>query len=291
MTHLRTTTLSAARPFSFDHSLSFLCSFPPTAGEQAIGRRSLGKAMALEGAAVLTTVRETEGGALSLEVASDRAISDAVMTRATERVRFQLSLDDDLASFYAWASDDAAFAPRVQRFFGHHHVKFPSAFEIAIWAVLAQRNMRMGRRIKDAIVDALGPRVTIDGITHRAFPEPHAMTDRAALRTIVKDDAKADAMSTIARAFAREDLAATLLALPYDQAAALLESFPRLGPWSSAFVLFRGLGRMERLAVQSGPILAAAAEVYGTTDEKRLRAIGDGYGAWCGYWSLYLRRS
>ena len=48
---------------------------------------------------------------------------------------------------------------------------------------------------------------------------------------------------------------------------------------------------MERLAENSGPIFAAARTVYGARSEGELRAVAERYGAWCGYWALYLRRS
>jgi hypothetical protein len=47
---------------------------------------------------------------------------------------------------------------------------------------------------------------------------------------------------------------------------------------------------MERLAERSGPIVAAAREVYGAIEEREVRRIAERYGAWCGYWALYLRR-
>lgn len=283
-------TLEAATPFDFAHSLGFLCSFPPTAGEQIVDRRALTKATSIDGRAVLWSVREI-AGELRLTVTAPRMLDGRALDRVVERVRFQLSLDDDLTPFVASAEADERFAPVERRWHGHHHVKFPTPFEIAIWAVLAQRNQALGRRIKDAIVRALGPRIVVDGIEHRAFPEPEAMLDAARVRAVVGDAPKADAMVTIARTFRDHDVAQTLRSGSYDEALSFLLDLPRIGPWSAAFILFRGLGRMERLAENSGPIFAAARSVYGQRSESELRAIAESYGEWCGYWALYLRRS
>lgn len=288
MLHHHSTPLPAALPFSFAHSLSFLCSFPPTAGEQRIADRALTKAHSIGGRAVLATVRQDDG--LWLDVLSERPLEEAERSSLSARVRFQLSLDDDLSAFYRRAAADRAMAPVVARLHGHHHVKFPTPFEIAVWAVLGQRNMRLGRPVKAALTAALGPRIEVDGQVHSAFPEPGAVA-QARLAHLVPDRKQADAIRAIAEAFAHADFVPSLLSLPYDMALTRLMELPRIGPWSSAFVLFRGLGRMERLASASGPILAAAARHYGTHDERTLRAIGDGYGPWCGYWALYLRRS
>ena len=140
-TSCREVGLAARAPFAFEHSLSFLCSFPPTNGEQLIERRALTKAVSIEGRAALVTVRETNAG-LRCAVITRAALSPLSLERVVSRARFQLSLDDDLTPFHALAADDPAFAPLERRWHGHHHVKFPSPFEIAVWTVLAQRNGR-----------------------------------------------------------------------------------------------------------------------------------------------------
>ncbi len=290
LTHRHDVPLLPTAPFALEHSLSFLCSFPPTRGEQVVERRSLTKALSIDGEAAVISVREVDGH-LRCAVTTRRPLAPSALGRLISRVRFQLSLDDDLAPLRARAEGDPAFAPVERRWHGHHHVKFPSPFEIAVWAVLAQRNQRLGRRIKDALVAALGPRVEVDGVEHRAFPEPDAVLDGSRVRTIVGDDARADAIVTVARAFRELDVERTLLAPRYEEAERFLRELPRIGPWSAAFILFRGLGRMERLAASSDPILDAARRVYGRRTERELRAIAEGYGPWCGYWALYLRRS
>ncbi len=288
--HRREVALAAIAPFAFDHSLSFLCSFGPTRCEQVVERRALTKAVSVDGEAALITVRERGEGRLAFDVTTREELSASALERLVSRVRFQLSLDDDLAPFHELVAADAAFGPVQRRWQGHHHVKFPSLFEIAVWAVLAQRDQRLGRRIKDAIVVAAGPRIVVDGVEHRAFPEPEALLDARRARAIVQDPAKADAIVTLARTFRDSDVQRDLLARPYDEAEAFLRALPRIGPWSAAFILFRGLGRMERLAERSAPIFLAARKVYGARSERELRAIAEGYGAWCGYWALYLRR-
>ncbi len=297
--HERTCHLPVVAPFTLEHTLSFLGSFPPTAGEQSLAPRGLSKAISIGGRAVLASIDENDG-ALRCTMRSATPLHDDDAARVVARLRFQLSLDDDLAPFARRAREDHAFAPIARRFHGHHHVKFPSPFEIAVWALLAQRNMRLGRPLKDAIVRALGPRIDpgvaqmgagppITGVAHHAFPEPEVLADAGALRGIVPGHA--DAISTVARAFSDPALEPALLSAPLAEAEALLRTLPRIGPWSAAFILFRGLGRMERLAERSEPILRAARRAYGPRSEQALRDVAASYGAFCGYWALYLRRA
>lgn len=289
--HTTTTPLTAAQPFSLAHSLSFFCSFPPTAGEQEITPHALTKAYALGDRAVLATVRD-EGRGLSCTLASEAPLAETERERTIERVRFQLSLDDDLALFDARARADRAFAPVARRWRGHHHVKFASPIEITTWAILAQRNMRAARPVKERLVRALGPSITVDGVTHRAFPEAAALTDAKTVRPLVRTDVEAHAIAEAARVLAGPSFVRELHRASYDDALARLEALPRIGPWSAAFILFRGLGRMERLAERSGPIFAAARRAYGAAlTERELRDVAASYGPFMGYWALYLRRS
>ena len=68
-----------------------------------------------------------------------------------------------------------------------------------------------------------------------------------------------------------------------------LRSIHGVGEWSAAFVLFRGLGRLEPMPVTE-PMVRAARDAYGPkTSEARICRIAEAYGPWQGYWQLYLR--
>lgn len=63
----------------------------------------------------------------------------------------------------------------------------------------------------------------------------------------------------------------------------------RVGTWGAAFVLLRGLGRMERVPAEQN-LVAAASRVYGRDlDQDEVERIGAQYGRWQGYWAHYLR--
>ncbi len=77
---------------------------------------------------------------------------------------------------------------------------------------------------------------------------------------------------------------------PFDEAEAWLRSITGFGEWSTLFVLFRGLGRGDRMTL-TRPNAEAMRAAYGDRSDDDLQAILDGYGPWAGYVLLYLRAS
>lgn len=291
MEHART-GLRSKVPFDFGKSLSFLCSFPPTRGEQQVERDRFRKAFAHDGDTIVATVSAgDEPSSLACTLSSERALSADSRARAVERVAFQLGLDDDLAGFYAVARNDGAFAPLVDRLFGQRHVKFsPSPFEAVAWSILAQRRpIRQARSAKDSIVEHFGGAIDLDGERLRAFPETAAILDAgvAGLVAVRVDRERAHAIVEAARAFRDVDRR-FLVEGEFAEVERWLRAIPRIGEWSAAFVLFRALGRMARL-VDTGPIAKAARTLYGVADDRSALARGEAYGHFRGYWAYYLR--
>jgi DNA-3-methyladenine glycosylase II len=277
------------KPFSFRHSLAFVCGFSPMAGEQETCGERLRKAHEIGGRAVLVDVTPRGADLLAVTLHADGPINHEDRAAALDRVRFTLSLDDDLAPFYALAEQDRAFAPIARAQLGHHHVKFPSPFEITVWAVLAQRTpMPLARAIKRALVERFGTSIDVDGARHLAFPSAARLAGAgdAALAAVVKHRIKADAIGAIAKAFTGVD-ESWLRDGRFGEVSDWLGNLPRIGAWSKAFVLYRGLGRMERLELAEGPIFECARAVYGPkVDVARVAAR---YGEHVGSWCLYLR--
>ena len=279
-------------PFDFRRTLSFACSFSPMQGEQEAHEGRLVKAFSVGGQSVLVRAETAPGRALDLTLDSDTPLDAHAVQRVVERVRFVLSLDDDLTPFYARATSDASLAPVVRALHGMHHLKFPSAFEITCWAILVQRTpIPVARAIKRALTARWGGAVTRGAGMHRTFPDAAriAALAPAELAELVPSARKVEQLRTIAEAFASIDADAHLRALPFGQAEDWLDALPGIGPWSKAFILFRGLGRMEHATLE-GPLLDCARRVYGTRPSiAELERIADGYGADVGLWALYLR--
>lgn len=289
--------LAPVAPFDFSQSLKFLGLFTPAMGEQQIGDLTLTKATAFNGQTVvfrLRSVGTVDEPSLTYSLYSDMPIDDALRVAAEERIRFFLSLDDDLRPFYAVAETDPPFAPLVQDLYGYHQVKFQTPFENACWAILSQRNLiSVSRRMKQGLTEAFGTALEVDGERCEAFPEPFALAMRSVdeINGVVRNLWKAEGLVSVARAFDNVD-EVWLRSAPDDAVERWLLSIKGIGAWSATFILLRGLGRMRYVPIGDKWLMEAASMVYGqmVTPEDMIR-LSAPYGDYAGYWAHYLRAS
>ena len=302
--HSVTGIITPTPPYSFDKSLGFLESFSPTRDEQSLAARTLTKAIMVAGQAVVFQVTSTgtvEEPQLGYSLFSEQPLPAAAQAAARDRLAFFLSLDDDLRPFYALGLADEAFAPEIRRLYGLHQVKFPTPFENAAWAVLAQRSpIPVARKVKQALVERFGASLTVNGTAsaYWAFPEAAALAavPEAELAALTRNPRKAQYLGAVARAFAGVD-EAWLRTGDYEQVLGWLRQIKGIGEWSADFILLRGLGRMQQLHFTATTIFerrmsAAVSRVYSpgrALAGAAMLPIAERYGDWQGYWALYLR--
>ncbi len=285
-------SLPVTPPFDFAQSLHFLAHFPPMYGEQDITATSLTKAIAVNGDCVVFrlhgggTVEQPE---VCYTLFSTQALSSATVQAVIERIAFFLSLGDDLTSFYAIGRQDPDFAPIITQLYGLHHVKFLTLCEAACWSILAQRQpIPVARKMKRALTEAYGCSVDADGKTFWAFPEREQLTNVSVdeLAHLINNERRATYLHNVIQGL--EDFGEQFLrTAPYDEAEAALRSIKGIGAWSAAFILMRGLGRMERMLLDLKPFLEALPEVYGP--DATMEELAQRYGPWFGYWGFYFR--
>ena len=153
-------TASPAAPFDFAKTLDFLRRFPPTFGLNMVVGNCVHKAQRINGRTVLfrisargTVQQPFLHYTVDLHKAQDLAEAEK---EAIEWLRFFLGWDDDLHEFYELAEHDPYFAPIARALYGYHHVKFPSPFEAAVWAIVSQRNQAtVARGMHQALLKGL----------------------------------------------------------------------------------------------------------------------------------------
>ncbi|EFC84575.1 DNA-3-methyladenine glycosylase [Parafrankia sp. EUN1f] len=310
--------IPARPPFRWGHSLDFVSGFPATRGEQVVAGPHLVKAWRIDGCLLLTRIGPWSGDdegpgsgpgsgpgtgpgggpgvgsdspGVEVTVAAPHSPSEDVLDALTDRLRFYLSLDDDLAAFASAAAADPPFARVEHRLHGYHQVKFPSPYENIVWAILAQRTpITAARAVKLRLMQHLNPPLTGFGAEVTPFPSLDQLADLPldVLTGILGNSRKAGYLSGSVRRL-REIEETFLRTGDVDEVERFLLSLPGIGPWSATFVMIRGLGRMERLPTDT-ELLKAGQRVYGAeVTAPDLVSLAAPYGAQAGYWAHYLR--
>lgn len=289
--HSRSGSLAAKPPFDLQKSLRFVDGIPQIAGEQDTSGGMLTKAVMVDGQTVVLRVSpESDGRAgVYYEMFSETSITEAVAARVAGQISFFLSLEDDLAPFYAIAARDPKFYPVAKSQVGLHHVKSWSLFEITCWALISQRTQRqVSKKTRDAMTARFGGSVEFKGKTYRAFPDYQTLKTAsvADILAVTRNRRTTERISSLLSSFGDLGEAFLLTAL-YEKAEDRLKRIKGIGDWSAQFILFRGLGRIKKIQLNMGPAAKMVEDVYGPgmdPDE-----INRTYGEWCGYWSIYLR--
>jgi DNA-3-methyladenine glycosylase II len=295
--HLITGILTPRAPFDFAKTLAFLGDFTPTAGEQALAPDSVTKAVTLHGRAIAFNVRDAgtlEDPRIAYTLYSEHPLSEPEQDAIIDRIRFFLSLDDDLRPFYAIGRTDPAFAPVIEHLYGLHQPKFLTPFEIACWAILTQRNpIAIAHRTKMALVQRWGTTITLPEGTQRAFPDVKqlAAVSLDELAQVVRNPRKVEYLMAVIEFFSSVD-EQFLRTGNYDEVAMQIRAIRGFGAWSSHFLLVRGLGRMEHVSSIDQEISEAATRIYNQAlTASAMQQILDRYGNTQGYWAFYARNA
>jgi DNA-3-methyladenine glycosylase II len=242
--------LKPLAPFNFTESLSFLSDFSPMKNEQEVQNASFTKAVEINRVAVAFNVTDMggiENPKLHFTAYSKSKLSEEVEKLVADRITFFLSLQDNLKEFYEIAKKDKCLKPVITRFYGHKQVKFLTPFEIACWAVLAQRiPMVIAHRMKEYIIGKLSGQIEVRGIVYRTFPEASKLevTETAELLELIGNKRKAEYVSAVSKAFSQVE-EQWLRTAPYDDVYEWLTDIKGIGDWSAHFVMIRGLQNGE----------------------------------------------
>ncbi|GAC1578698.1 MAG: DNA-3-methyladenine glycosylase [Candidatus Dormibacteria bacterium] len=202
-------------------------------------------------------VREDDSGVHGwVEGEADLAAVKAQVARV-------LSLDHDGEAFVAAGRRDPVLG-RLQRVaFGLRPPLFYSPYEAAAWSVLsARRPAAQMAAVRQRLNEAHGRTVTVAGRDMAAFPTPERLL--AVEQIAGLPELKVRRLHGVARAAMAGELdAATLRAMPLEEATAQLQRLDGIGPFYSSLVMIRATGLADLLPGEEPKFLANVAELYG----------------------------
>lgn len=178
-------------------------------------------------------------------------------------LRRMLGLHLDPIPFEKRVKRDALFGPLVKARPGLRVLLTATPFEALVWAILGQQiNLTLAFRLRRRVIEAYGSAVG-DLLAHPR-PEDLAEADPDALGAMQVSRAKAASLIAVSKAIASghlpfDDLAAWDAA----EADARLRAEKGIGPWTSAYVLMRGLGLPDCVPLGDSALATALERCLG----------------------------
>ena len=201
-----------------------------------------------------------------------------------------LGVTQDLLPFYKLAEGDPAMYRLVETFYGMRQTLALSVFETLAQAIVGQQlSASVARVIRSLLIEKYGPRLSVDGEIHFAFPRPESIAGACMeeLRELKLSRRKAEYL---------HDLALAELATPggLDWVRSLsdpdvVEEVTKLrgvGMWSAQWVLLRGLGRNDAFPVGDLALKRIVSSLYFEGDPLTDSQLAEFSRRWSPYRSL-----
>lgn len=195
-------------------------------------------------------------------------------------LRRMLGADVDLAPFYTAAARVPILADLAERLRGLKPPRFATLWESLVNTIAFQQlSLASGMASVGRLTRRCSPPVTFAGAVLHPFPAPEAVSELSdgELRACGFSAAKARSLRAAASAILSGALREEELEpLPDAEVAGRLRQVPGVGPWTSALVLLRGLGRLASFPRGDSGADRRLRAVFGGTDAAQLlAALGD----------------
>ncbi|MCY4367044.1 MAG: hypothetical protein OXE17_12605 [Chloroflexi bacterium] len=232
------------------------------------GSDSYQRLLDLGGTLALATVQfngDVSAPELKVELWGE-ALAESEVALAREQVEKLLGTEQDLQPFYYFAREDPVMANLVETFFGMHQTLSLSVFETIAQAILGQQlSASVARVIRALLIETYGPRLTVEGETHYAFPRPGeiAKTSVEDLRGMKLSQRKAEYLHGLALAELEWPGGLDRVGeLPDDEVVREVTSLRGVGMWSAQWVLSRALGRPDAFPVGDLALRRIVSQLY-----------------------------
>ncbi|GLH74157.1 hypothetical protein GETHLI_26590 [Geothrix limicola] len=221
----------------------------PASPSERVAGSLLRKALWIDGHARVLSVR-LDGSQAVASVTGGGAAPEATVRRL-------LGLHLDPSAFEVKVRRDKLFAPLVKARPGLRVLLTATPFEALVWAILGQQiNLALAFRLRQRVLSRYG--VEVGGLVAHPRPQDLAMADPDELGAMQVSRAKAACLIALSGAVASGRLPLDDLATwDFAEADARLCAEKGIGPWTSHYVLMRGLGLPDCVPVGDSALATA----------------------------------
>ena len=219
---------------------------PLRSGADGVLRASGGvlhRLLHIDGQPVVVRIAQTARDRVLFGAAADDPVA---ARRAIERMRFALSIDEDLRAFHRRFCNDPLIGASVRERPHLRCMRRPEPFEVLAWAICEQL-IDVGRAtaIERRIVWRLGRSCLRTGLRDLPTAATLARTAPARLRSFDLSEARSLALVRAAREIDRGRI--DLHAPDHEQAWRRLRAIPEIGSWTVGVLALSGQGRHDVL--------------------------------------------
>jgi DNA-3-methyladenine glycosylase II len=297
LTHTETLLLTCEPPFDFNLSAMIF-----SHGDRSIRKYQDGKfwqVIRVDNKLILVTMKAlgtVDDPKISVELRSNRKISELDKGKAKRTVSAMLNLDLDLKPFYEHAKKDRILADIIHRLKGLKIPTTPTVFEALIDSITEQQiSLNVAHSLERKLVKTFGKALRLDGEVYYAYPEPRDLASARLeqLRGCGLSTKKAEYITEVSKMVVDGKLDLEGFKR-YDDVPRVISELDRIrgiGLWTAELTIARAMHELDVVPADDLGLRRIISHHY-CSDEKisgiEARKVAERWGKWKGLAAYYL---
>jgi DNA-3-methyladenine glycosylase II len=246
--------------------------------------------------ATITSSGTVEHPRLTVELKSNREITEPDKKKTQEVVCSLFNLDFNLTPFYEETERDKVMEKLAQRLCGLKSPTTQFAFEALTDSIIEQQiSLRVANSLERKLIKKYGDALSLDGEAYYAYPSPQSLASAnlTDLRGVGLSQRKAEYIKAASTAIAEGKLNLEALKTLKDanEIIAELDKLRGVGVWTAELTMLRGMQRLEALPADDLGLRRTISHYYcggRPITSQEAREIGKRWGKWKGLAAYYL---
>jgi DNA-3-methyladenine glycosylase II len=242
------------------------------------------------------SVGTVEKPRLSVELKTNRKLTESEKENAGKIVNSLFNLDSNLTAFYEEVRNDKIMAGLARKLFGLKRPATQFAFEALVDSIVEQQiSLKVANTFERRIIKKWGDVLSLGDEVFYAYPTPKSLATatQQELRTVGLSERKAEYIRNIAATISegKLDLETLKTSKKVDEIVKELDKVRGVGVWTAELTMLRGMSRLEALPADDLGLRRTISHYYcnrKNINSAEARKIAENWGKWKGLAAYYL---